>query len=208
MQQETKPHLTLVLPGGLLETGRLAAVDRVAQRYGLTAYLTTLQNLRLLGVTAENIGPIREELRAAGLTVKAPGMFPVPKVCVGRPYCKLALRDIAGLAESVRIAFGDRTAVKPKIKIAMAACPASCSGAFLADIGVVATRSGYDLHAGGKGGGARPKTGRLLLRGVDPEQVVEAIGALVAFHNQRTVTKQRLYKLLDDPAFPYPPLSA
>lgn len=98
--------------------------------------------------------------------------------------------------------FGDRANVKPKFKIAISACILSCSGALLTDIGVIATRNGYDLYVGGKGG-PYPKMGRRLLRDVGESEILDAIGKLVDFHDLKTAKKQRLVKLIDDPDFPF-----
>jgi NAD(P)H-nitrite reductase large subunit len=169
---------------------------------GYGVYLSTVQNLRITGLSEEDLPGVKAALQAVGAEIKAPGRFPKPKVCVGKPYCNLGLVDLAALADHIRERFGDRTEVKPKFKIAMAACPASCSNALLADIGVIATRSGYDIYSGGKGG-TRPRVGVRIVRGADEERVLEAIEQLVDFHHRKTGKKQRMFKLLEDPEFPF-----
>ncbi|MEJ2691231.1 MAG: nitrite reductase, partial [Deltaproteobacteria bacterium] len=145
---------------------------------------------------------VKGELRAAGAELKAPGRFPKPKVCVGKPSCNLGLVEIDQLAKKIWQRFGSRTSVKPKFKIALAACPASCSNALLADIGVIATRNGYDIYFGGKGG-TRPRVGERIVRGADDERVLDVIGQLVALHDSKPGSKLRMFKLLDDPDFPF-----
>ena len=54
---------------------------------------------------------------------------------------------------------------KAKFKIAVAGCTLCCSNPKTTDIGVVATREGYELFAGGKGG-PYPKIGRRIGREV------------------------------------------
>ena len=87
-------------------------------------------------------------------------------------------------------------------KIAIAACPAACSNAMLSDIGIVSTRNGFDLYLGGKGG-SRPKTGKRVVKGASEEKVLDIIGEVVDFHNCSAGKKQRFWKHLEDPTFPF-----
>jgi NAD(P)H-nitrite reductase large subunit len=66
----------------------------------------------------------------------------------------------------------------------------------------MATREGFEVFAGGKGG-PYPKIGRRIARRENEDRVLEIIDRLVEFHDQKTESKQRFYKLLDDPEFPF-----
>lgn len=196
--------LTVVLSGGVLPLALLQAVNEIAagfQRVGV--YLTTIQNLRLTGIAEADVAEVRRRLIAAGADLKGPGRYPKPKVCAGIGSCNLGLVDTKALCDRIWGLFKDRTGFKPKLKVAIAACPASCSNATLADIGAVATRQGFDLYVGGKGG-SRPQVGRRVLRGIDEDALVEAIVRLVAYHQEKTGQKQRMRKLIDEADFPFP----
>jgi len=209
MRQDTdakkneKKNLTILLPGGSLPLPILQTVAELAERFGFGVYLTTVQNLRLVDVPAEALAEVEAAVVAAGADIKRAGLFPKLKVCAGQPHCNLATADGQKLARVIHERYGSRTGIKPKVKIAFAACPASCSNATLADIGIVATRKGYDLYVGGKGGG-RPQVGRRVLRGADFDTIVEAVGRLVEYHQEKTGKKQRMFKLVDNDDFPYP----
>jgi NAD(P)H-nitrite reductase large subunit len=198
--QYTK-HVTLLVPGGLMTPEQLAAVHSVARTFNLTLYFTTAQNVRLLGANEENLGEIKGELSRLGLTVKGPGRFPKPKVCVGMPYCNLGLADTFALSEKIWRRYGERTGVKPKFKIALSGCPACCGGSMIADIGIVATRGGFDVYAGGKGG-PLPKVGKRIGKGLGAEEVLDLIGELADYHAANTEKKQRMIKLVNQPDFP------
>jgi len=200
---ENSKHVTVLLPGGRVDPSAMQKITLIAKQFNLTAYCTTAQNMRLLGATERNLDEIKKALTGLGLQVKVPGRFPKPKVCVGKPFCNLGLVDTFSLANLIAKRFGVRSEVKPKLKIAIAACPASCSGALLVDIGIVATRSGYDLYVGGKGG-PLPRVGERIARGLGEDDVLEAVGRLVDFHNSNTSKKQRMFKLLEDPDLPVP----
>jgi len=202
-KKPTTKSLTLLLPGGALPPALARTAAELAEEFGCGLYLTTVQNLRLVDVPAEAAAEVEERLVAAGADIKKPGRFPKLKICVGRPHCNLAQADSQDLARRLHERYGGRRGIKPKLKLAFAACPASCSNATLADIGIVATRKGYDLYVGGKGGG-RPRVGRRVLKAVDADAILDAWGRLVDYHQEKTNKKQRMFKLLDEADFPFP----
>ncbi len=200
---DNSKHVTVLLSGGLIAPKLMAAVNAIAEKYGLTLYLTTVQNLRLLGATEENLDAVKKDLLGLGLKLKTAGMFPMPKVCVGMPYCNLGVADTFSLADTITDRYGDRAGLKPKYKIAISGCPACCGGSMLADIGIVATRKGFELYVGGKAG-PLPKIGKRVARGLSEDEVVDAVGRLADFHAANTPTKLRMFKLLDKEGFPFP----
>jgi len=198
-----KKSLTILIPEGVVPGQILDTVIRLVHQYGLGLYLSTAQNLRLLDIRDEDEAAIRDALAVAGAELKGPGKFPLPKICVGGSYCNLGLIDTMALSRKIVAAFKGKGPFKPKFKIAISACPASCSDAGLSDIGIKATRAGLEVYAGGKGG-PFPKGGRRIAKGVDEEAVLAIIERLVAFHAEKTEKKQRFAKLLDEPDFPFP----
>jgi len=150
---------------------------------------------------------IRARLAALGAEFKAPGRFPIPRACVGGPHCNLGLIDTKAVSARILARFADRGHTKAKLKLALSGCILSCSGTRTSDIGIVATRNGYDVYAGGKGGPA-PKIGRRIKKEVTEAEMLAAIETLIDFHDRKTGTKQRMAKLLGDPDFPLPSLTA
>ncbi len=201
--EEKRSSLTILRPCGLVSPDFFQAVAAVVQRYQLTTYLSTAQNLRLLQVKDSDRRAIMDELAAQGARFKGEMKFPLPRVCVSTPHCKLGKTDTFGLSDRIVERFGNLEEIKPKIKIAISGCPVACAGSLTTDIGVIATRSGLDVYVGGKLG-AYPKVGRRILRRVDAERVLEVIEELVSYHYRKTKIKQRLYKYLNEPDFPYP----
>lgn len=197
-----KTNITVLLPAGRLPLPILDKIQELSHDFGLELYCSTAQNIRLLNVNEDDAETIKGELAALGAAFKKPGVFPLPRVCIGTPHCKLGLIDIKKLSDTILTHFKGRS-VKPKIKIAIAACPANCTNAISTDIGIVATKAGLDLYAGGKGG-AIPKTGRRLIKHGDEKSIIETIEKLLNFHDSHTTKKQRMAKLLNHPDFPYP----
>ncbi|PIE61483.1 MAG: nitrite reductase [Desulfobacterales bacterium] len=180
----------------------MKVVCQVVEEYNLEIYLTTQQNLRLNNVPEHVVKTIKSKIEPYGIIFKAKGLFPLPRVCVGAPHCKMAKIDTARLSEKIMNHFGDRTGIKEKLKIAIGACTLGCSGTRSTDIAIEATGSGLNVYAGGKDGVA-PRAGIRIKKGITETEVIEVIETLVDFHQQKTNKKQRLYRLLNDPAFPY-----
>lgn len=199
---EEKVSITVLLPAGRLPLAIMQKAHDLAARHGLEIYLTTLQNLRFLNVPQSSVAEIKESLAALGADFKAPGKFPIPRICVGKPHCNLGLIDTRELSEKILARFAKREKTKAKLKIAISGCILSCSGTRTSDVGIIAGRNGYDVFAGGKGGPA-PKVGRRIKKEVSEEEVLATIETLINFHDNKTGSKQRMIKLLDDPDFPF-----
>ncbi|MFP3983015.1 MAG: nitrite reductase [Desulfurivibrionaceae bacterium] len=195
--------VTILLPAGRLPLEVMTKAGELARKNDLRIYLSTLQNLRLLDVPEDKVDEIKQELRSMGLELKGPGKFPVPKVCIGQGHCNLGRMDPEELSGRLLGKFGDRSDVKQKLKIAVSACPLCCSGGKLTDIGIVATKNGYELYAGGKGG-PNPRIGRRILKDATEDEVLEAFEKVFDFHQKMTDKKQRMAKLVDHEDFPYP----
>lgn len=195
--------ITVLVPAGRLPLSIMARAHEIAEKYDLGIYLSTAQNLRILDVPEDLVDPIKKEFVALGATLKAPGVFPLPRVCVGQGHCKLGVIDTSKLSAKIGDAFKDKEKTKAKFKIAISACGMGCASHKTTDIGIVANRQGFDVFAGGKGGTA-PKVGRRILRDISEDEVLAAVKVLVDFHDLHTTKKQRMYKLLSHSDFPYP----
>ncbi len=202
MAEEKKMSVTVLLPAGRLPLDIMAKAHELAAKYNLGVYCSTAQNLRLMNVPETAVDEIKKSLAPLGADFKGPGKFPLPRVCVGKPHCNLGLIDTEDVNTKILERFKGRLNIKPKFKIALSACPLSCSGVKTTDIGIQATKKGYEIYVGGKGG-PNPKVGRRIKRGATEAEVVDIIETLVDFHDRKTGKKQRMVKLLDDPEFPF-----
>ena len=195
--------ITVLLPAGRLPLGLMAKAHDVAEKYGLGIYLSTAQNLRLLDVPEERVNEVKKELATVGADFKGPGKFPLPRVCIGKTHCKLGVIDTEKLSDRILERFKGRPKTKPKFKIAVSGCVLCCSSPKTTDIGIVASKVGFDVYVGGKGG-PHPRVGRRILHGVDEDTVLDAVEKIVEFHHTMSTQKQRMRKLIDHPEFPYP----
>lgn len=202
MKIEKKVSLTVLLPAGHLPLDIMKEAYRLAEMYSLGIYLSTAQNLRLTDVPESKVPEVKNRLEALSVVFKSPGRFPLPRVCVGKRHCNLGIVDTAALSGRILDTFADRKQTKAKFKIAISACTLCCSNAKTTDIGIIATREGYEVFAGGKGG-SFPQIGRRIGQKMSEETVLEYIETLVEFHDRNTEKKQRFYKLLSNPEFPF-----
>ena len=202
MTSAKKTSITILLPAGRLGTPLMNTVAALSEQYGFSQYLSTLQNLRLINVSEEHVEDIKKEIARHGVGFKGPGLFPIPRICIGKPHCNLGVIDTEKLSEKILAYFKNREKTKAKLKIAISGCILSCSGTRTSDIGIVANRKGYDLYTGGKGGPS-PKVGIRIKRDICEAELLETIETIIDFHDQKTGKKQRLYKLITDDEFPF-----
>jgi dissimilatory sulfite reductase (desulfoviridin) alpha/beta subunit len=202
MEDPKKISITVLLPAGRLPLDIMAAAHQLASEYSFGIYLSTAQNLRLISVPENAAEVVKSKLAALGADFKGPGKFPIPRVCIGKDHCNLGIIDTEELSRAILDAFSGREKTKAKFKIAVSGCTMCCSGVKTTDIGIMATRDGYEVFAGGKGG-PFPKVARRIEKNADTQRVLDIISELVEFHDKKTEKKQRMYKLLNDPEFPF-----
>ncbi|THB76603.1 MAG: nitrite reductase [Desulfobulbaceae bacterium] len=202
MTSGKKTSITILLPAGRLDTPLMKTIAALSDQYGFSQYLSTLQNLRLIDVPEEHVEDIKKEIAQYEVGFKGPGLFPIPRICIGKPHCNLGVIDTEELSQEIITYFKNRKKTKAKLKIAISGCILSCSGTRTSDIGIVANRKGYDVYAGGKGGPS-PKVGIRIKRDIGEAELLETIETIIEFHDQKTGKKQRLYKLISDETFPF-----
>ena len=194
--------VSVMLPAGRLPLAIMQKAHDLASKHNLEIYLSTAQNLRLLGVPKHLAEEVKSSLAQAGAAFKEPGKLRLPRICIGKTHCRLGIIDTLRLNTAILDFFRDKK-VKEKVKIAISGCTLSCSGTKTSDIWIIATREGYDVYVGGKGGPS-PRTGIRIKKQVAEQELLHTLGELMDFHDRKTGKKQRMYKLLDDPDFPFP----
>lgn len=195
--------ITVLLPAGRLPLDIMKTTHELAEKYHFSIYFSLAQNMRLINVPDSAVEHIKKTLATLGADFKIPGKFPLPRICIGKPHCNLGVADTEQLSQKISARFGDRKNVKARFKIAIAGCTVGCSWPLNTDISITATRRGFTVNAGGKGG-LVPRVSRRIKRNITEDEVLDTIATLVDFHDQKTKTKKRIFQLLDDPDFPFP----
>lgn len=194
--------ITIRITAGRLPIEIMEKAYLLAKQHNLEIYLTTLQNIRLNNIPEDIADDIKEKLAALGADFKVKGKFPIPRTCVGAPHCNLGVIDTVELSQKILDKFSWKKHTKEKIKIAIAACNLGCSRTKTTDISIEATRKGFTVYAGGKGG-VSPKVGKRIKHNITEEEMLEVINTLLDYHDQKTDKKQRMFKLLDESDFPF-----
>lgn len=195
--------ITVLLPAGRLPLDIMKTAHELAEKYHFGIYCSLAQNMRMINVPESAVDHVRKELVTLGADFKIPGKFPLPRICIGKPHCNLGVVDTEQLNRKILERFGDLENIKARFKISIAGCTIGCSWPQNTDISIMATRRGYTICAGGKGG-LVPRVARRIKRRATEAEVLDTIATLVDFHDRKTKTKLRIFQLLADPEFPFP----
>jgi len=140
--------------GGTTSASELRAIADVVDKYSIpTVKVTGGQRIDLLGVRKEQLPDVWRDLNAAGMVSgHAYGKaLRTVKTCVGSEWCRFGTQDSTAMGIALeKMTWGSWT--PHKTKLAVSGCPRNCAEATIKDFGVIATESGWDLHAGGNGG--------------------------------------------------------
>ncbi len=185
--------ISLELDQGYLKAEVLEVLAEIA-RAGVLVHPTTAQKIMLLNVPPEQVEDILARLQTAGALIRQKGTSFQPRVCIGKPYCKLALGETFALAQAIYHRFKGYP-VPHKFKVAVSGCPACCSWANIIDLGFQAVRGGYKVFVGGKGG-YKPTPGRLLGKAKDQEEALLYMEAVLTYFQRYGEPKRRLATVL------------
>ncbi len=181
--------------GACLEPNDLKTLAGMMEELGCRVHVTTAQKLMILDLKNEESGKrALDILSGTRLYSKTALDLSQPRVCVGKPYCKLALQETFSLAETImeRLA---REPIARKMKVGVAGCPACCSWANILDVGFVGVKSGYQVFIGGHGG-ARPVIGEKMGLVTTHDEAVELLLKIVTLFRENVKKKSRLERVI------------
>jgi sulfite reductase (ferredoxin) len=146
--------------GRLSGTVLSALADAVEAAGGDGIRLTTEQSLVVVGVDAERVDALVEQMRALGLEVDPSTFRRGTMACTGIEYCKLAITETKSTAQHLVAELEDRlpTFDRP-LTINVNGCPNSCARIQVADIGLKGVlvpgpdggdAEGFQVHLGGR----------------------------------------------------------
>ncbi len=192
-QKDGSFAITIECPKGVVEPRILEALAKVSREHGAIVHPTIAQKIMLLGLEEEAAKTVLNLLEEAGATVRKARDLSHPRVCVGKPYCKLAFQDTFALSEYLYEKLA-RTPTMPKFKVGISGCPACCTWANMMDLGFMGVRSGYKVFVGGHGG-VRPIVGQEILKIQTREEAARILETLAALFND-TVKKKARFDLV------------
>ncbi|MGQ9499264.1 MAG: hypothetical protein ACUVQ6_02650 [Dissulfurimicrobium sp.] len=195
IQRDGSYALTIECPNGIVTPAIIEAISKISKEMGIITHITSAQKIMLLGLNQKTGQKAIEILEEAGSSIRKTRDISQPRVCVGKPYCTLALQETFPLGEYLYKELA-RTPIPPKLKIAVAGCPACCSWANMMDIGFSGRKSGFVVILGGHGG-SRPKIGQELGRISSHEEAGEIIKSLAALFSEHVKIKSRLDRIIE-----------
>ena len=188
------------IPGGRLSGHQLAEVGRLSRLYARgTADITVRQNIQLHWVRPEDLRPLFDGLREAGLTTQGAcgddtrniTACPVSDlVTEEREADRRLLLEINAALNGNPLFYN----LPRKFKITFAGCPCGCTYPEINDVGILPVThpdhgAGYAFRVGG-GLATRPHLSLLLPRFFSPEAVVPALVAIATLFRERDELRQ------------------
>jgi len=187
--------ISLELDQGVLGPSVLLILSKLAQE-GVKIHPTTAQKILLLDIPKDKVEDYLARLEKAGALIRKVSPSFQPRICLGKPYCYLALGETFPLAQAIYHRFRGHP-VPHKFKVAVAGCPACCSWANMVDLGFIAIKSGYKVAVGGKGG-YHPQPGKILGRVSSTEEALLFMEAVLEFFNRFGRPRRRLATVIEE----------
>ncbi len=190
--------ISLELDRGFLDSSVLRVLSELTQE-GVKVHPTTAQKILLLDIPKDKVEAYLDRLEEAGALIRKGGSSFQPRVCIGKPYCRLALGETFSLGQAIYYRFRGY-ALPHKFKVAIAGCSACCSWANIVDLGFVAVKSGYKVTVGGKGG-FHPRPGKVLGQVSSKEEALLFMEAVLEFFHRFGKPQKRLATVIEEVGF-------
>ena len=183
------PHL----PGGFIKPDIMRKYADVAEKYHGILKLTSAQRIMIIGLKAEDIESIWQELDMEPAMGFANCVRSV-KICPGNVFCKRGKQDSIKLGMELDKLYHKKE-MPSRIKFAVAGCQNSCSEVHVRDIGVLGTDFGWDIYVGGTAG-SHPRLADLLIEGLDYDEALHIVGVILRYY-QKNADIERMGQFID-----------
>ncbi len=184
------PHLVC----GVADPATLRRIADVAERHELTIKVTSEQRIALIGVTAEKVDQIWQELGMTPGCVVGSVVRSV-KACPGMDFCKRGQQSSLTMGRILDERYHGM-ALPGKMKFAVSGCTFQCGETNFRDIGLVGRPKGWTILIGGNGGG-KPRIGQQLVENVSDENTIEIVDRLVEMFKKNAKKHDRMGRLIE-----------
>jgi len=117
------------------------------------------------------------------------------KVCPGSAFCKRGLQETLELGLEIDKRYHGMP-LPSKFKIGVAGCPNKCTDTTTVDLGLVGTSKGFQLYVGGNGG-VKPRFAELLVKNLQPSQVLPAVDAVIEYYKETAKPQERMGRMIE-----------
>lgn len=183
------PHL----PGGFIKPDIMRKYADVAEKYHGILKLTSAQRIMIIGLKAEDIENIWQELDMQPAMGFANCVRSV-KICPGSVFCKRGKQDSIKLGMELDKLYHKKE-MPSRVKFAVAGCQNSCSEVHVRDIGVMGTDFGWDIYVGGTAG-SHPRLADLLIEALDYDEALHIVGVILRYY-QKNADIERVGQFID-----------
>ena len=185
------PHI----PCGIVTPEMLRKIADVAEKYNAKELkITSAARITIIGIKEEDIDNIWSDLEmtpgaAVGLCVRS------VKACPGTTYCKRAQQDSLGMGMYLDKKYHGMI-LPGKLKFGVAGCGNKCAEIPIKDIGLMGTQKGWDLYAGGCGGGL-PRLADRIARGLTDDEAKKLIAEIIKYYKAEARKHERMGKFIN-----------
>jgi len=178
-KQDGLSYLGVALPIGQITPEQMLQIADLAEEFGNgEVRLTIWQNFLLPNIRSEAIETVKARLEAIGLDWRQSNLRSGVVACTGNAYCKFAMADTKGHAQSIADYLDTRLILDQPINIHLTGCPHSCAQHYMGDIGLLATsvktgtgtEEAYHVFVGG-GFGKTRALGRQIAKSLPLEKL-------------------------------------
>ena len=163
--------------------------------------LSQKQNVVLINIPPDNVGPLVAALQQVGLNPKAPLWRQNLISCTGAEFCNLAVVETKQRAYEILQHLEEKVDLDSPIMLSISGCPNSCAQYQVADIGLTGTKAqfdgqkvdAYDVCVGGSFG-EQPEFVQCVVPKVPSPVIHRVLETLVSNYLQHRVTPEN-----DDP---------
>ena len=170
------PHI----PGGFITSKQLIKIAEVAQKYNGVLKMTSGQRIAILGLEAENVAKVWEELDMDP-GVKSLNSVKNVHMCPAS-FCKRAKQNSLKIGMILDKKYHGM-AMPCRTKIGVVGCKNACTSVYARDLGVIGDKDGYTVVAGGSGG-FTPRIADIVADKLTQEQVLILIDTLMEYYKE------------------------
>jgi len=168
------PHI----PGGFITSKNLSKIAEVSEKYKGILKMTSGQRIAILGLEAEDVAKVWEEL---GMQPGVKSLNSVKNVHMcPSAFCKRAKQNSLKIGMVLDKRYHGMQ-MPCRTKIGVAGCRDACTSVYARDLGVIGDKEGYIVVAGGSGG-FTPRVADIIIDKLTEEQVLLVVDILIEYY--------------------------
>lgn len=181
------------IPGGFISPEKLITIANVAKKYKGTIKITSGQRIVILGVEAEDVEKIWQELDMEPAVLSAYSVKNI-EMCPAS-FCKRSKQNSLKLGMKLEKRFYGAPCPN-RTKIGVAGCMNGCGSVNARDIGVLANQEGYIVIAGGSAG-YNPRLADRIAEKLNEDEAFLMVEAVYEFYNEAAELGDKLGDFID-----------